>query len=334
VTGAPTNSPQPVSVIGMGAVTPLGRNLDGIARLLEQSPSTPAGFRRVIDDLSDPLINREMRRADRFAKMAAMAAIDAWNSMSPQARQVPGERVAIMLTSGFGPHGRGFRFLDGILDNGDKAASPTDFSHSVHGAASAYISRLLGLRGPSLAVTDFEFGFDQAVLLAQCWLSEGACDRVLIGAVEELGEVMLHCSSRMVPESMNFWPGEGAVFLTLARNDVAGSAFLDAVAMPTSIDLLIVEDPPAPWLTKLPQKILDAPTVTFSSHFGHSASSSAFDVLGGLLAMRAAKSLGRSISGCSQTPSQIQTIDKVLTFRTLSDARAATLLMTTTCTGS
>ena len=155
------------SILGIGAVTPAGRNLDTISAALLRPDETPAGVLRVDDELlSDAALGRQLRRADRFTRMAAMAALDAWNASEPACRGVPLERIGMIVSSGFGPHCRGFRFLDGILDCGDSAASPTDFSHSVHGAASAYISGLLGLRGPSLNVTDFEIGFEESVRLA------------------------------------------------------------------------------------------------------------------------------------------------------------------------
>ena len=186
-----------VAVLGVGAVTPLGRDLVEIARRVDEAPAS--GPRRVVDEmLSDPSMSRNLRRADRFTRMAVMAASDAWQRARKGLEGVAPERVGIILSSGLGPHCRGFKFLDGMLDEGDSAASPTDFSHSVHGAACAYITALLDVRGPSLTLTDFEEGFEQAVLLAQTWIAQGACDRVLLGAVEELGDVMLHCVGRMV----------------------------------------------------------------------------------------------------------------------------------------
>jgi len=190
----------PASILGVGAVTPLGRDLQTIARKLAEPP-TPVASHSVDESLlSDAAINRRMRRADRFSRMAAIAACDAWKQ-APQ--EVPLERVGLIIASGLGPYNRTFRFLDGILEGGDANASPTDFSHSVHGAAAAYITELLELRGPCMTVTDFENGFEQSVQLAQCWLADGTCSRVIVGAVEDLGDLLLHwmrpdCRSRWI----------------------------------------------------------------------------------------------------------------------------------------
>jgi 3-oxoacyl-(acyl-carrier-protein) synthase len=261
---------------------------------------------RVSDDLlTNPATNAQLRRADRFTRMAVLAASDAWNAANVSG--IPPERIGLIVSSGFGPHCRGFRFLDGILDAGDTAASPTDFSHSVHGAASAYISRMLDIRGPALALTDFEIGFEEAVRVAQCWLNENACDRVLIGAVEELGAVYLDCAARMLDGSVS--PGEGAMFLVLGPANIPGLARLDATASPAAVDLAIVEDPVVLPATKVVAPVQAKQTVTFTGAFGHCASASAFALLGGLLTLRGGA------------------IDTAATLRTSSEGRLVTLLL-------
>jgi hypothetical protein len=306
---------QPASVLGIGAMTPLGRDLAEIARKLEEPPDAAAQAFRVSDEmLTDASLSRNLRRADRFTRMAVMAAVDAWKAAGPACADVPVERVGMILSSGLGPHCRGFKFLDGLIDAGDSAASPTDFSHSVHGAACAYISGLLGVRGPSLTMTDFEIGFEEAVRLAQCWLGEGACDRVLIGAVEEIGEVLLYCAARMLDETQRIVPGEGAMFMVLGPSDVGGGiARISGTAEAGKVDLLIIQPEVVPVAGGQAAGTEARETVTYSSHFGASASSPAFGVLGGLLA------LGRMRNGRS--------IDNAATLRTRSDGRAATLLL-------
>jgi len=250
------------SILGVGAITPIGRDLARIADRLSLPASKQPSLH--VDDelLKDPVLSKQLRRADRFTRMAVLAASDAWNQASASLADVPRERVGLIVSSGFGPHGRGFKFLDGLLDCGDEAALPTDFSHSVHGAPAAYITEILGLRGPSLSVTDFIAGFEHAVQLAQCWLAEGACDRVLVGAVEELGPVLRHCAGRMLAGT-DALPGEGAVFFMLGR----GGGGVANVEIATTGD---------------------GSSYTFGDHFGHHPSIAAFNLLAGLLASRSA----------------------------------------------
>ncbi len=350
-----------MSILGVGAVTPAGRDLTAIADALAKpardfqnalmaehatpSPGTPgeggdegsvasaiesanlqnphpslsrdtgrgtsAESLDVPDDLlADAATAKRLRRADRFTRMAVIAATDAWNSAHPSIAGVPMERIALIVSSGFGPHGRGFKFLDGILDCGDSAALPTDFSHSVHGAAAAYITEILGLRGPSLSITDFVCGFEQAVQLAACWLAQGVCDRVMVGAVEELGQVLLHCASRMLSPDRKIVPGEGAVFLMLGPTSEPGLANLQVSPAPQSMDLLILDEPaigrPVPDLST----IAASSTASFNASFGSHPSSAAFQLLGGLLTMQSRMD-----------------IDTVATFRPSCDPSAASLLL-------
>jgi hypothetical protein len=214
--------------------------------------------------LADPLVAKRMRRADRYSRMATVAAMDAWGAAVAHCKDVASGRVGMIVTTGFGPHGRGFKFLDGILDHGDDAAGPTDFSHSVHGAAAAYITELLGLRGPSLNNTDFDRGFTRALDLARCWLAEGVCDRVLVGAAEELGEVLEYAAGQLLPRPEPL--SEGAVFLVLGRADMPGTVQLPLTPAPAAVG----DSSPRP-------------PSTFADHFGLNASSDAFDLLGRLL---------------------------------------------------
>jgi 3-oxoacyl-(acyl-carrier-protein) synthase len=176
-------------------------------------------------------VGREARRADRFCRLALAAATDAWQRSLAVAGTVDPARVGLIVATGLGPHVRTFAFLDGILDFGEAGASPTDFSHSVHNAAASYIATRLGLHGPTLTVTDFDFSFARALALAQCWLALGSCDRVLVGAVDELGEVMLGVAARLLARSALPVAGEGAAFVVLDRHADAPMAIdaLDAV---------------------------------------------------------------------------------------------------------
>lgn len=360
----------PASILGIGAVTPIGRDLASIAlRLAGQGSSTSAAslqlalgksepgaadalragadagdrspdgpveadsLRRVADALlSEPSINAHMRRADRFGKMSAIAAIDAWNAATARHGAIAGERVGLIFSSGFGAHVRGFKFLDGVLDHGDAAASPTDFSHSVHGAAAAYISRMLDIRGPSLPLTDFQLGFEHAVQLAQIWLHEKTCDRVLIGAVEELGNVMIDCAGKMLDRSSGIRAGEGAVFLVLAAAGVPGAATIDACAAPLAADLLIAEDPPMPGSAKIAPSICARRTATFADYFGHSSSLPAFNVLAGLMSIQSALPLGRTMA-IDAPRGEPSPVDNVCTFRASSDGAVASVFLRGKSTG-
>jgi 3-oxoacyl-[acyl-carrier-protein] synthase II len=210
------------------------------------------------ETLTDKTALRSARRADRFSKMTVLAAADALrdSGISP----TDNTRVGIVTATAFGPHVTTFRFLDDLLDFGDKASSPTTFSHSVHNAAASYVASALDLRGPTLTITQFGFLFHEALLIARTWLDEDRCDHVLAGVVDEVGSVMAHIAGRKLriaadgrirpfdfasaPAAV---PGEGSIFFLLSQSAaaepycrVSSCGRIDAAPAAGSADLQIV----------------------------------------------------------------------------------------------
>lgn len=164
------------------------------------------------------------RRADRFCKMTLLAAMEAWQGCGADPR-----RTGIILATAFGPHATVFRFVNEMLDFGEAKTSPTVFSQSVHAAASSMIAAAAGLHGPVLSLADLSLPFEEALTLAECWLQRKQCDAVLVGAADELSDVLAHVVRRkwrtatdgIVRPSLAgrpaYVPGEGAVFFRLER---------------------------------------------------------------------------------------------------------------------
>lgn len=150
------------------------------------------------------------RRADRFCKMTLLAAMEAWQGCGADPL-----RTGIILATAFGPHATVFRFVNEMLDFGEAKTSPTVFSQSVHAAAASMIATAAGLHGPTLNLADLALPFEEALTLAECWLESGRCDTVLVGAADELSDVLAHVVRRKWPGA--FVPGEGAVFFRLER---------------------------------------------------------------------------------------------------------------------
>ena len=186
--------------------------------------------------LTDKAVLGGMRRADRFSKMATLAAHDAVAASGLNLKD--SERTGIIFATAFGPHNTTFRFQDDIIDYGDAGVSPTIFSNSVHNAAVSYISFALGIKGPTWTTTGFFDPFGQAVALARAWLAERRCDTVLLGGGDECGTVMEYISSQKLPIAADgkvrtghppaYVPGEGAAFFLL--NNETGGIQLDLSA--------------------------------------------------------------------------------------------------------
>ena len=238
-----------MNIAGMGLVSARGRGVASLEQALEQGWVSPVDvevkgpisgrlpvYAISAETLSDKVVLAKARRADRFTRMAVLAASDALQD-SGLGSAVDKSRLGIIVATALGPHATTFSFLDGILDFGDAAVSPTAFSHSVHNAAASYIAMTLEVRGPTLTVTHFHCAFHQALEIGRSWLDQGRCDAVLVGTVDELGAVMHHVCGRMTtaapdgrikpfafsatPETV---PGEGSAFFLMTRNS-AGVAY-------------------------------------------------------------------------------------------------------------
>ena len=226
---------KPVSISGIGILSPRGRGLDKFESALREGWVPPAfskegrpAYRIPAKDLIDREILNRARRADRFSKLTVLAAHDALRDSNPSMEEAR-KSAGIIVATAFGAHSSIFKFLDGIIDYGETKVSPTTFAHSIHNAAAAYVASALECNGPAITITQFHFSFHQALMLAYAWLSEGRVERVLVGVADECSPAMeyiceeklsIAADGRMDPLSFSerpkVVPGEGSVFFLLS----------------------------------------------------------------------------------------------------------------------
>ncbi len=228
-----------MNVLGIGVLFSGGRGIDALRQALtagwrEPTCMTIKGrtvpvYRVDLERIQDKTVLKKLRRSDKLSKMAVLAATDALadSGLAEEGKK----RMGVIVATAFGAHVTTFEFLDGIIDFGEAAVSPTVFSNSVHNAAASYISSVLGIQGPTLTVTQFFFSFHAALQLADAWLREGRVDHVLVGAADQFGEVMgyiagselkLARDGKIRPFSLKAGaavPGEGAAFFLLGRKN-------------------------------------------------------------------------------------------------------------------
>lgn len=212
------NEPQPTEAVLRGA----GK---GKAPLVLMTDLTP---------LQQYASKRDLRRLDRFSRLALLGG----RCCLEDAGIAPGELqdAGLILASGYGATATTFAFLDSCIDDGDALASPTHFSNSVHNAAAAHLATHLDLRGPCCTVSQFEHSFAMALTTARAWLQEGRVQRVLLGAVDEICDVLAYCHARIVPKFDGALPGEGVCFFLLGLqpgSDGPGVCFADAALQAT-----------------------------------------------------------------------------------------------------
>jgi len=248
---------------------------------------------------------KKVRRSDTLSKMCVVGASDAL--VNSGIENLTQKKIGIIISTAFGPHVTTFDFLDDILDHGDAAVSPTTFSNSVHNAAASYVAMSLNIKGPTLSITQFQFSFQAALQLAQIWLQQGRCDYVLVGAVDQYGEVLGYVSDhklttakdgRIKPFTFNPTcqvPGEGAAFFLLS-NGSEGSVYcaVNAVhiggdpARGESVDINIIDaDGMLPDESAYRSSLsADIPTAAYSPLFGSMMIGSAFNAAAGALMLK------------------------------------------------
>lgn len=258
-----------------------------------------------LDAAPDKTALKKIRRADRLSKMAVLGAAGALQDSGIE--NIHGANPGVIVATAFGAHVTTFGFLDNILDFGEAAVSPTIFSNSVHNAAASYISSSLDIKGPTLTVTQFRFSFQAALQLGQAWLDQKRCDYVLVGAVDQFGDVLGYVADRKLstardgrikPFTFNPTcqvPGEGAAFFLLGRektaqtycavqsvsinDDAAAGAVSDAVII--DADGMLRDE--SAYLSSLsPQSAVAA----YSPVFGSMMTGSAFNTAAGALMLK------------------------------------------------
>ncbi|MFH1147753.1 MAG: beta-ketoacyl synthase N-terminal-like domain-containing protein [Pseudomonadota bacterium] len=262
-------------------------------------------YRVDLESASNRHILTKIRRSDRLSKMAVLAAAEALGNC--QFEGFAKDRLGVIVATAFGAHPTTFGFLDDILEFGEKNVSPTAFSNSVHNAAASYISSALDIQGPTLTVTRFYFSFHYALHLGKTWLDLGLYDHVLVGAVDQYGDVLQFVYDRKLTPAPNGElkpfnfdpafqvPGEGAVFFLLGRRasqdalcrieEIRLNACAEA-SRAVSLNIIdtdgMLSDESA-YLSSLSEQI---PTAAYSPLYGSMMIGSAFNCAAGALMLK------------------------------------------------
>ena len=282
----------------MGLVFGRGRGTTCLQNALAEGWQPPGPV--PTEALVDKTFSRKVRRADRLSKMAVVAAADALKDSAVTIEDAA--RVGIVFATAFGPHATTFKFLDDILDYGDKSVSPTSFSHSVHNAAASYVASVLGIRGPVMTFTHFHFAFQEAVRLAGIWLEEGRCDHVLVGTADECGTAMEYIAGRKLNIALDgkiypfrlgpmpsAVPGEGSAFF-LVSAEPGGNAYcaldLGEPSDPADLQVISADGMSSDESCYLEAMLPGTPVAAYAPLFGSLMTASSFDCAVGALMLK------------------------------------------------
>ncbi len=183
-----------------------------------------------IEELYRFIGKKKLRRVSRLSRLAVLGACLA---IEDAAGEIPldSDRVGVIVATGYGASSCTFGFLNTIIDAGDALASPTLFSNSVDSSAACMVTIQLQILGPCLTVMQFEMSPLAGLIAARQWLTDGRVDRVLVGAVDEINDVLMYCREQFFAGS-NDGPvlplefdrqssvaGEGVAFMLLRRDE-------------------------------------------------------------------------------------------------------------------
>ena len=125
---------------------------------------------------------------------------------------------AIITGTGLGMMEETEKFLNGILDNGEKLLNPTAFIQSTHNTIGAHIAVMLGCNQYNLTYVHGPVSFESALLDSLMWMEERPSDNVLLGGIEEITEAHF-----VITDSMGFWKKSGISNLDLLKDKTPGT---------------------------------------------------------------------------------------------------------------
>jgi 3-oxoacyl-[acyl-carrier-protein] synthase II len=144
-------------------------SLEGLDKL-----HVPAGLRRRMNRLS-------------LVSCAAVGQALAQAGLTAEERGETG----LILATAFGGTSQCALFFDGLLAEGDRLVNPAHFPETVPSAPSGQAGLCFGLRGPSTTVCQQSLSSEYALLIARRMLDSGFARRLVILAVEEMGQPLL-----------------------------------------------------------------------------------------------------------------------------------------------
>lgn len=196
------------------------------------------------------LPKKSLRRVDHFARMALLAA--AKSIEDADTKYFSKKDTGVIIATGFGALKTTFAFLDSYIEKSDKLSSPTHFSNSVHNAAAAHVSRIFGITGPNLTISQFDMSFFSALITAQSWLATKKVNTVLLGTSDAFCDVLKYCIDNFsdLKGAKEYSFGEGSAFFLLTReterpkygsfeNISMGNYYHNSLDIPKNTELIV-----------------------------------------------------------------------------------------------
>jgi len=196
---------------GIGNISPQP-TFDNATFLEEIREYQTARLQSVDPDYKQYIQPNQLRRMSRLLKMGVTSAGICLHDAGVE------KPDAIITGTGLGMMEETEKFLNGILDNGEKLLNPTAFIQSTHNTVGAHIAVMLGCNNYNLTYVHGPVSFENALLDSLMWLAEKPSDKVLLGGIEEITR-----DHFIITESMGFWKKDGINNLDILKNKTPGT---------------------------------------------------------------------------------------------------------------
>ena len=155
-----------VVVTGLGAITPIGNNVDDFWKGIKEGKCgidritafDPTNFKVKLAaevkgyNPEDYFDKREANRLDKFSQFAIIAAREAWKDSGLEREKENMERVGVVLGSGIGGIGTIEKNQTKMLEKGPDRVSPMYIPMGILNMATGNVSIEMGAKGESIAV--------------------------------------------------------------------------------------------------------------------------------------------------------------------------------------
>ncbi|MFZ4778367.1 MAG: beta-ketoacyl synthase N-terminal-like domain-containing protein [Terrimicrobiaceae bacterium] len=206
-----------VSILGIGCVTPLGRDWEAAwgkicegarpdLEMLEGPPGFPSAgvFKTALPDVPAGAAAR-LRRSSAISYFSCAAAADAVQQSGP----LPEGRTALIFAASNGAVVYTRRFYADVVTRG--SGSPLLFPETVYNAPASHVAAMLGLDGAVLTLVSDATSGMSALGTAADLLQAGAADRCLVVGAEELDWISWEGYRRWKFAATHATSGEGAI---------------------------------------------------------------------------------------------------------------------------
>ena len=218
------------------ALGPLGDTTAVERTQLREHPTPPDLRPRV-----KALCGRALRQASHLIELGVLGALTCHRRL----RRPLHEGCGIYVGTGFGESKKCYNLFGQVMPPNQGLASPFDFINAANNMAAFYVAKLLDISTRNLTISQDEFSFEYALMLAQQDLQYGHNTQALVGGVDEQTCPLSHHLERLeLPPERVAGEGGGWWFLDTEPEGALGE--LLAVVMHRTRD-----EGPEAWADRL-----------------------------------------------------------------------------------